>query len=498
MCSYSVDSQMFPTPAGADHLPSPRRRQQDACPLRRVTPSLVGLAIAATLVTGAARAAATVSPPGTAAAAVPPTPTTGTALPARQPVAADDPQLLALLARISPARLGGLEGSAADGAGPGGLELTEIKPLWAGDRLAGVSALLLHLRSSQPGAAAGQALGSLQRGEVNLLVAWLAEREAAALKTARSDAGSAAQDARLQTARLARQQAVLALPVDTQIALAAFRRVLEHDGDDPWSQIAVGDLLALANDQAGAATAYQTAVPLLQRQLALARAQADGSAGVRGLSHALMLAEFRTGEMHAFLEQRPAATAAYTRALALGEALLAGEPDLAERQFEVQAVSDRLAEQLTAQNQWGPALAAHQRSLALALVLAAGDPEGESTWQFYMFDKHESIADLQLATAAPELALESYRAALGLGEKLVARDRTNDAWMSGLLGLIAKVGGISTMAQTGEERRQLLLRGLELLSRVRSGEVWDNSEEWGDRLRQALNELPNPSDEDGS
>jgi hypothetical protein len=67
--------------------------------------------------------------------------------------------------------------------------------------------------------------------------------------------------------------------------------------------------------------------------------------------------------------------------------------------------------------------------------------------------------------------------------------------LSSTLGLIAKVGSSASMAQTGEERRQLLLRGLELLGRVRSGEVWDNSDEWGDRLRQALDELPNPSDE---
>jgi hypothetical protein len=61
--------------------------------------------------------------------------------------------------------------------------------------------------------------------------------------------------------------------------------------------------------------------------------------------------------------------------------------------------------------------------------------------------------------------------------------------------LILKLGSTEGLAQTGEDRRQLLLHGLELLGRVRSGEIWDNSEDWGDRLRQALNELPHPSDE---
>jgi hypothetical protein len=37
-----------------------------------------------------------------------------------------------------------------------------------------------------------------------------------------------------------------------------------------------------------------------------------------------------------------------------------------------------------------------------------------------------------------------------------------------------------------------VLHGLELLGRVRSGDVWDNSEEWGERLRQILYELPPP------
>jgi tetratricopeptide (TPR) repeat protein len=374
--------------------------------------------------------------------------------------------------------------------------------VWADARRAGVAALLQQVRSGRAGPAAAQALASLQRGEVNLLIGWLAEREAVALKQARADTGATPPqppiDHRQQVARLARQQAVLALPVDAQVALAAFRRVLEHDGNDPWSQIAVGDLLAQANDQAGAAGAYQAAVPVLQRQLAQARAATGAETSQRGLSHALMLCEFRTGEMRAYLEQREVATAAYARAVALGEELLAKEPEEPQRLFEVQTVSDRLAEQLTAQNQWAAALAAHQRSLALARTLAAADPDGEATWQFYLLDKHEHIADLQLTTGAPELALESYRTGLALGEKLVARDITNDAWLGGLLGLIAKVGSISTMAQTGEERRQLLLRGLELLSRVRSGDIWDNSEEWGDRLRQSLGELPNPSEEEGS
>jgi hypothetical protein len=133
--------------------------------------------------------------------------------------------------------------------------------------------------------------------------------------------------------------------------------------------------------------------------------------------------------------------------------------------------------------------------MALAESLAASDPENEAQWQFYVQDKLEHIADLQLTLGRFDPALENYRRGVDLGEKLVTLDVTNDAWLGSMLSLILKLGSTEGLAQTGEDRRQLLLHGLELLGRVRSGEIWDNSEDWGDRLRQALSELPHPSDE---
>jgi tetratricopeptide (TPR) repeat protein len=211
--------------------------------------------------------------------------------------------------------------------------------------------------------------------------------------------------------------------------------------------------------------------------------------------HALLVCEFRQGELQASADQRDEALAAFQRALVVAEALLEAQPERADRQFELATVSDRVAELLTARNLWEEALAAHRRSMTLAETLAANDPDNEPQWQFYLKDKLEHIADLQLALGRPDQALENYRRGIDLGEKLVAIDITNDAWLGGMLGLIAKLGSTDGLAQTGEERRQLLLRGLELLGRVRSGEIWDNSEEWGDRLREALNALPHPSDE---
>jgi tetratricopeptide (TPR) repeat protein len=407
--------------------------------------------------------------------------------------AADDAPLQRLLAVLAEVRAG-TEGNQADGLGPGTLDFDELASIWSQTRRAGVSALMQSSLAA-PGTGPVQlALERLQRGEVQGLIAWLSEQETAALAGARAETGTAALTLRLDVARLARQQGALTLGINNQTALAAFRRALEHDGNDPWSQTAVADLLAQASDQASAAAAYRAASQLFKAQTAPGgqpTASLGAAASAKGLLHAQVVTTYRRGEMLAYLEKRDEAVAAYREALGHAEALLLLDKR-PERMFEVTNVSDRLADQLAAQNNWAEALAAHKRSLALAEVLAQGDPEGEAQWQFYMFDKHEHIADLQLASGEADVALTSYRTGLEMGEKLVTLDITNDAWLGGLLNLIAKVGATSNLDQTGEERRQLVLRGLELLGRVRSGEVWDNQDEWGDRLRQILTELPPP------
>jgi tetratricopeptide (TPR) repeat protein len=212
--------------------------------------------------------------------------------------------------------------------------------------------------------------------------------------------------------------------------------------------------------------------------------------------HTLMVCEFRQGELQASVDKREEALAAFRRALVVAEALLVAQPTRPERQFEVATVSDRVADLLTALNLWEEALTAHERSMALAESLAANDRENEPQWQFYVKDKLEHIADLQLSLGRSELALENYRRGVDLGEKLVTLNVANEAWLGSMLGLIAKLGSTEGLPQTAEERRQLLLHGLELLGRVRSGEIWDNSEEWADRLRQALDELPPPGQGD--
>jgi tetratricopeptide (TPR) repeat protein len=409
-------------------------------------------------------------------------------------LASDDAELLRLLTAIGKNKSNAEVGH-ADSAGPGALDLDEIGPIWSASRRSALSNLLLRKRAVPASPALTPVLDALQRGNVALLIAWLAEQELAALAQARKDGGPGALQLRLEVAHLARQQGVLALAVDTQVALAAFRRALEHDGNDPWSQVAVGDLLALANDQASAAAAYQAAAALFRAQAGpggQATATANAAVGPKGLLHAQLVCQFRRGEMLAYLEKHDEAVRAYRLAVDHAETLLALDPRRLERMFEVATAGDRLAVQLTALNKPTDALALHKRSLVLAEALAQGDADGEAQWQFYMFDKHEHIADLQLATGDAELALQSYRTGLEMGEKLITRDIGNDAWLGSLLGLIAKVGAAESMAQTGEERRQLVLHGLELLGRVRSGEIWDNSEEWGERLRQILYELPPP------
>ncbi|MEY4751387.1 MAG: hypothetical protein RIQ60_3601 [Pseudomonadota bacterium] len=410
------------------------------------------------------------------------------------PPAVDEVRLTRLLAALAKSRAGS-DNYVADGVGPGLLSFDELASVWAGTRRAGVAALLQRSQATTPTPApVQQAVERLERGEVQGLLTWLAEQEAAATAAARSFTGAAALQHRLEIAALARQQGVFALGVDTQLALAAFRRVLELDGNDPWSLTAVADLLAIVNDQAGAAAAYQAAGQLFKAQAGTAGqpTSAPGAAvDPKGLRHAQVVCSYRRGEMLAYLDKRDEAAPAYREALDQAEALLRID-DRPERQVEVANVSDRLAEQFAALSQPTEALAAHQRSLALAEQLAQGDPEREAQWQFYIFDKHEHIADMQLAVGAPDVALTSYRTGLEIGEKLVTLDITNDAWLGGLLNLIAKLGASTTLDQTGEERRQLVLHGLELLGRVRSGALWDNQDEWADRLRQILDDLPPP------
>ncbi|MBK6850857.1 MAG: hypothetical protein IPG93_04385 [Burkholderiales bacterium] len=422
------------------------------------------------------------------------------------PIRADDPQLLAGLAGIELGRNSADNGPASAG-GVSALELDEIKPVWDGERRAAVIDLLDQLRQPGASAAVGQVLAALQRGDIKPTLGWLADRETAALARMRRDPGTTDQVARSAATSLARQQGAMALGIDNQAALAAFRRVVELDSVDFWSHITIGDLLAQANDAPGSITAYLAAATILRPTALAEPAPVQGTAAAAppasgtGLAqrlawqHALLLCEFRMGELHASVGQRDEALLAFQRSLVVAEALLTAEPARPQRQFEVATVSDRVADLLAAQNLSEEALAAHRRSMALAETLAANDPENEPHWQFYLTDKLEHIADLQLTLGHPDLALENYRRGVDLGEKLVTLDVTNDAWLGSTLNLILKLGGTEGLAQTGEERRQLLLHGLELLGRVRSGEIWDNSDEWGDRLREVLNALPHPSDE---
>ncbi|MEY2688171.1 MAG: hypothetical protein RL375_2369 [Pseudomonadota bacterium] len=418
-----------------------------------------------------------------------------------------DPRLVGALATIDQARASA-EAAAAQTAGSSALELDEIKAVWDGERRAALASVFEPLRqpAGQAPAALGSLLAAVQRGDIAALLSWLSDQETVAIKQLRAAAGAADATSRTAATQLARQQGALALGIDDQAALAAFRRVVELDGNDVWSHIAIGELLARANDVAGATQAYVTAAGIL-RSMVQRDSTPTPSAPAAGAPaatlpdrlvshrHALLVCEFRQGELQASADQRDEALAAFQRALVVAEALLEAQPERADRQFELATVSDRVAELLTARNLWEEALAAHRRSMTLAETLAANDPDNEPQWQFYLKDKLEHIADLQLALGRPDQALENYRRGIDLGEKLVAIDITNDAWLGGMLGLIAKLGSTDGLAQTGEERRQLLLRGLELLGRVRSGEIWDNSEEWGDRLREALNALPHPSDE---
>jgi tetratricopeptide (TPR) repeat protein len=406
-------------------------------------------------------------------------------------------QLTALLARIEKDRA---NSEVASTPGTSALDLDEIKPVWAAERRVGVSTLFAVARAPGASPATTQALAALQNGNVNGLQGWLNDQETAALARTRKETGSAAAAARTAALQAARQQGALALGFDNQAALAAFRRAIELDSDDYWTHITIGDLLAQVNDPGGAAASYQTAAAVLRATVLGEPAGTKPATAGQPLSHVmerrvLMVCEYRQGEALVSADDREAALRAFQRALVPAETLMAAEPAAAERLFEVATVSDRVAELLAALNQWQGALAAHERSLALAEALAASDKDNEAQWEFYIKDKIEHVADLQLALGQPDVALTNYKRGLELGEKLVAINVNNDAWLSSTLGLIAKVGGSAGMAQTGEERRQLLLRGLELLGRVRSGEVWDNSDEWGDRLRQALDELPNPSDE---
>lgn len=400
-----------------------------------------------------------------------------------------------------------LDRSLGDAAGPGGLELPELATAWQTARRKALTGLLLsqkpaaaapttpaHARPALAAPALAAMKTQLGRGEVGMLAAHLAQEEAALLAQAGKLPAAEALRQRLEVAELARQQGALLLPTDGQAALAAFRRALEHDGGDAWSAIAAGNLLALAADQDAAILLYRRALETLGRLYTAAGGTPTGAVAAAALPllHARAITEFRLGEMQAARDLRDEAFASHQRGLAHAERLLAAEPEGAERQFDVLTLGDRVAEHYTARNQWAPALALLQRNLALSQSLVAADPEGEATWRFYAMDKLEHIGDLELALNQPEEALPHYRAGLQIGEALVARDIQNDDWLSGLLGLILKVGSTEGMDQSAEERRQLLLRGLELMARVRSGSVWDNSEEWGDRLRAPLRELPLP------
>ncbi|MET0539254.1 MAG: hypothetical protein ABWZ64_15135 [Xanthobacteraceae bacterium] len=281
---------------------------------------------------------------------------------------------------------------------------------------------------------------------------------------------------------------------DVAGALAAHRKALaiaeELAARDPsnteWqcgrlvSHLNIGDVHFRQVDRLGALAAYRTGLAVAQ---ALA-ARDPGSTQWRYLS----VSHNKIGDVLKTQGNGLGALSEYCKGLGITEALAACDPARAEWQNDLSISYNKIGDVLMDQNKCSEALAEYCKGFAIAQALAARDPANMG-WQRDLSASHSKIGNVLKAQGDGLRALAAYRKGLAIAEALTDRDPTNAEWQTDAATLYAKLGLVECH-QDVEARRNYLLRGRDILAKLKEAGRLMPNQDWIGWFDEQLGQLP--------
>ncbi|HEV7473105.1 MAG TPA: DUF4062 domain-containing protein [Pyrinomonadaceae bacterium] len=283
-------------------------------------------------------------------------------------------------------------------------------------------------------------------------------------------------------------------------ALAAYRKALvisealalrdatitEWQRDLSVSHLRIGDVLNAQGDEPGALSAYREG-------LTIAEALAASDPANTEWQHDLSVGHNKIGGVLVAQDDRTGALAAYRKGLAIREALAARDPANTQWQRDLSVSHDNIGDVLMTEGDGSEALAAYRKGRVIFEALVARDP-ANTQWQRDLSVCHEKVGDRLVAQGDGPGALAAYRKGLAIREALAEHDRANTLWQTDVAVSYSKLGRL-VHGQDEDVRRDYLLRGREILARLKEeGRLLPNQDwiEWFDTELAKLPESKKP------
>ena len=129
------------------------------------------------------------------------------------------------------------------------------------------------------------------------------------------------------------------------------------------------------------------------------------------------------------------------------------------------------------------------RARDAALARVTRDPDN-SEWQRDLSVSHDRIGNIERAQGNLAAALTSFQAGMAIAQKLAAADPSNSQWQLDFVISCWKVGNLKGDFLRGTERREILVRGLNVLEALeKQGRLPPRFAESPSRFRKAITEL---------
>lgn len=233
----------------------------------------------------------------------------------------------------------------------------------------------------------------------------------------------------------------------------------EWQRDLSISLTTMGNFLADQEDWTEALDAYT-------ESLAIAEALAQRDSAKALWQRDILIQQHGIGDALAAQGDEPGALDAYRKSLIIAEALATRDAANTERRRDLSISLGRIGDVLAKQGDVPGALDAYRKELAIAEALAAHDPANRK-WQRDLSVSLSRIGNMLVAQGDSAGGLAMYKNSLAIDESLAAHDPGNVRAQYDVAVLCGKIGTIGR-GQTVKQRRQVLLRGRDILLSLQS------------------------------
>ncbi len=222
--------------------------------------------------------------------------------------------------------------------------------------------------------------------------------------------------------------------------------------------VAQGDLLTVAGDTTGAATAFQAALDVAER---LARDDPSSAANARDLSVSLD----RIGNVRRDQGNLAEALGAYTQGMEIAERLMKDDPSSAANARGLSVNLNKIGDVRSAQGNLAEALEAYTRGMKIAERRLEADPSS-AEYARDLSVSLERIGDVHRDQGNLAEALGAYTSAMEIAERLVEADPSGAANARDLFVSLSKIGDVRRAQGSLAEALETWTRGMEIAERL--------------------------------